>query len=86
MAKEVWHAVKRIYLDVSDSTQVYDLIKKSFQSSQGGRPISEYYNGLNSLFLELDYRRPIAMECPNDIDKFRTCTIENRVYVFTISS
>ena len=61
--KEVWDAVKRSYLDVSDSSQVYKLMKKSFQSSQGGRPLSEYYNGLNSIFFKLDYRRPNDMEC-----------------------
>ena len=32
MTKEVWDVVKKSYLDVSDSSQVYDRIKKSFQS------------------------------------------------------
>ena len=40
MAKVVWDAVKRSYLDVLDSSQVYELMKKSFQSRQGGRPLS----------------------------------------------
>ena len=52
--KEVWDVVKMSYLDVLDSSQVYELMKKSFQSYQGGRPFSEYYNELNSIFLELD--------------------------------
>ena len=70
-AKEIWDAVKRSYLDVSDSSQAYELMKKSFQSRHGGRPLSEYYNELNSIFLELDYRRPNDMECTNDIEKLR---------------
>ena len=31
-AKEVWDVVKKSYLDVSDSSQVYERMKKSFQS------------------------------------------------------
>ncbi|KAL6345753.1 hypothetical protein AAG906_017498 [Vitis piasezkii] len=34
-AKEVWDAIKRSYLYVFDSSQVYELMKKSFQSHQG---------------------------------------------------
>ena len=41
-AKEVWDAIKRSYLYVFDSSQVYELMKKSFQSRQGGRPFAEY--------------------------------------------
>ena len=79
-AKEVWNAVKRSYLDVSDFSQVYELMKKSFQSRQGGRPLSDYYNELNSIFLELDYRRPNDMECAND-----KRTAEDRIYTFLAS-
>ena len=43
MTKEVWDAVKRSYLDVSNSSQVYELMKKSFQSCQGGCPLAEWY-------------------------------------------
>lgn len=36
-AQEVWDAVKRNYLDAFDSSQVYELMKKSFQLRQEGR-------------------------------------------------
>ena len=81
-AKKVWDVVKRSYLDVSDSSQVYELMKKSFQSRQGGHPLSEYYNELNSIFLELDYRRLNDMECINDIEKLRKRIVEDRIYIF----
>ena len=57
-------------------------MKKSFQSRQGGLPLLEYYNELNSIFLELDYRRHNDMECTNDIEKLRKRTIEDRIYIF----
>ena len=81
MAKEVWDVVKMSYLDVLDSSQVYELMKKSFQSRQGGCPLSEYYNELNSIFLELDYHRPSDMECTNNIQKLRKHTVEDRIYI-----
>lgn len=81
-AKEVWDAVRRSYLDVSDSSQIYELMKRSFQSRQGGRHLADYYNELNSIFLELDYRRPNDMGCPTDIEKLRKRTGDDRVYVF----
>ena len=55
MAKKVWDAVNRSYLDVFDSSQVYELMKKSFESRQGGCLLAEYYNELNSIFMEFDY-------------------------------
>ena len=84
MAKEVWDVVKISYLDVSDSSQVYELMKKSFQSHQGGCPFSKYFNELNSMFLELDYCRLNDMEYTNDIEKPRKRTVENRIYIFLV--
>lgn len=40
-AKDVWDVVRKIYLDVSDSLQVYKLIKRPSQLRQGGRPLIE---------------------------------------------
>ena len=82
MAKGVSDAIKRSYLDVSNSSQVYELIKKSFQSRQGGRHLSENYSELNSIFLELDYCRPNNMDCTNDIEKLRKRIVEDRIYIF----
>ena len=82
MAKGVSDAIKRSYLDVSNSSQVYELKKKSFQSRQGGRYLSENYSELNSIFLELDYRRPNDMDYTNDIEKLRKRIVEDRIYIF----
>lgn len=42
--KNVWDVVRKRYLNVYDSLQVYKLVKKSFQLYQGGRSFSEYYS------------------------------------------
>ncbi|KAI9177849.1 hypothetical protein LWI28_019904 [Acer negundo] len=51
MAKEVWDTVKKSYFDASYSSQVYEPMKKTFQLHQDGRPLPEYYNELNSVFM-----------------------------------
>ncbi|XP_071933922.1 uncharacterized protein [Coffea arabica] len=81
-SKEVWDAIKRSYLDVSDSSEVYELMKKTFHLQQDGRPLAEYYNELNSTFMELDYRRPNDMTCAADMKKYRNRIAEDRVYIF----
>ena len=65
-----------------NSSQVYELMKKYFQSHQGGRPFVEYYNELNSIFMELDYRRPNDMMCVTNIEKQKKHIAEDRVYIF----
>ncbi|KAK0591880.1 hypothetical protein LWI29_009658 [Acer saccharum] len=81
-AKEVWDAIKRSYLDASDSSQVYELMKKTFQLRQDGQPLIEYYNELNSIFIELDYRRPNDIECTANSEKYMKRIAEDRVYMF----
>lgn len=81
-AKDVWDAVKRSYLDVSDSSQVYELMKKSFQLRQEGRPLVTYYTEMNSIFLELDHRRPNSMKCAADVDALKKRCAEDRIYMF----
>ncbi|KAK0598285.1 hypothetical protein LWI29_033284 [Acer saccharum] len=81
-AKEVWDVVKRSYLDASDYSQVYELMKKTFQLRHDGRPLKEYYNELNSVFMELDYRRPNDKECTVNSEKYMKRISEDRVYMF----
>ena len=67
-----------------NSSLVYELMKISFQSHQGGHPFVEYYNELNSIFIELDYRMPNDMMCVTDIEKQMKHIAEDWVYIFLI--
>jgi hypothetical protein len=49
---------------------------------QLGRPVKEYYNDLQSLWQEIDFRRPNLMVHAEDIKKFNSFVQENRVYTF----
>ncbi|KAI5340660.1 hypothetical protein L3X38_019934 [Prunus dulcis] len=68
-AKEIWAAVKKVFYDGSDESQVYELNRKAFTLKQNGQPVSKYYSMLQSLFQELDHRDPPSMEPKLDLDQ-----------------
>ncbi|KAK0578998.1 hypothetical protein LWI29_019472 [Acer saccharum] len=57
----------------------------NFLEEYDGQPLTEYYNKLNSVFMELDYRRPNDMECTADSEKYMKPIAEDRVYMFLAS-
>jgi hypothetical protein len=44
--------------------------------------IESYYNNLQGLWREIDFRRPNPMDCTADIQKYNTILQEDRVYTF----
>ncbi|KAK6917067.1 Phosphatidylserine decarboxylase-related [Dillenia turbinata] len=49
---------------------------------QNGESIESYYNGLQDLWREIDFRHPNPMEYAIDIPKYNTFIKEDHVYVF----
>jgi hypothetical protein len=49
---------------------------------QSGEFIETYYNCLQGLWREIDFRRPNPMECVVDIQKYNALLQEDRVYTF----
>ncbi|XP_078173281.1 uncharacterized protein LOC144567101 [Carex rostrata] len=81
-AKEVWDAIATTFYDGSDAAQVFDLNKRVNRIKQSGRSVEEYYNELQDIWLEIDFRRPNPMSCTTDIEKFDKFVQESRVYSF----
>ena len=81
-AKMVWDSIATAYFDGSDTSQVYDLRRRVMQLKQAGGSLEQYYNDLQGLWREIDFRRPNPMECAVDIHKYNIILQENRVYVF----
>ncbi|RVW71047.1 hypothetical protein CK203_057859 [Vitis vinifera] len=82
-AKLVWDSIATIYFDGSDTSQVYDLRHRVTQIKQARGSLEIYYNDLQGLWREIDFRRPNPMECAVDIHNYNLLLLqEDRVYVF----
>lgn len=81
-AKFLWDAVATTYFDGTDTSQVYSLKRRVTRMRQAGGSIEEYYNGLQGLWREIDFRRSNPMECPIDIQRYNSALQEDRVYLF----
>lgn len=81
-AKELWDVIATTFFDGTDTSQVYDLKKRVTKMRQNGGSIEAYYNSLQALWREIDFRRPNPMMCAIDIQKFNSITQEDRVYTF----
>ncbi|CAB4308348.1 unnamed protein product [Prunus armeniaca] len=81
-AKEIWAAVKKVFYDGSDESQVYKLNRKAFTLKQNGQPVSKYYSMLQSLFQELDHSDPPSMVCVADTDAYQKKLDRLRVHIF----
>ena len=53
-AKDVWESVKETYCDVENSSQIFDLKTKLWQTKQGAREATDYFNEMLALWQELD--------------------------------
>ncbi|CAL2240282.1 unnamed protein product [Prunus armeniaca] len=81
-AKDVWENVKKTYYDGQDQSQIYELTCRAFKAKQSGRQLVTYYAELQSIWHEIDYRRPNKFTNSSDI-LLRHQEIEiERVYVF----
>ena len=71
-AKLVWDYVATAYFDGTDTSQVYDLKRQVTKMRKVGGSIEKYYNDLQGLWREIDFRRLNPMNCSIDIQKYNT--------------
>ncbi|RVW39537.1 Retrovirus-related Pol polyprotein from transposon RE1 [Vitis vinifera] len=81
-AKDVWEAVRDMYSDLENSSQIFDLKSKLWQSRQGDREVTTYYNQMVTLWQELDLCYEDEWDCPNDSVRHKKREENDRVYVF----
>ncbi|KAJ0045362.1 hypothetical protein Pint_05392 [Pistacia integerrima] len=81
-AKLVWDSIATTYFDGSDMSQVYDLRRRVTRLKQARGSLEKYYNDLQGLWCEIDFRRPNPMECAVDIQHYNLILQEDKVYVF----
>jgi gag-polypeptide of LTR copia-type len=69
-ARDVWKALATTYYDESDETQIFALNRKVTRLKQEGKTVEEFYDELQTLWQEIDFRCPNPVDTPGDIDKF----------------
>ena len=62
-AREIWEVAKQTYSKVQDVSVIYEVKTKISSTKQGGMTVTEYYNSMNGLWLELDQYQKIKMVC-----------------------
>lgn len=70
-AKEVWEAVTQIYVVSGDATKIYELNRRIIETRQNSRPLSVYFNALQTIWQELDFLQPLDMVCAADTVKLQ---------------
>uniref|UniRef100_A0A2N9EIQ9 Integrase catalytic domain-containing protein n=1 Tax=Fagus sylvatica TaxID=28930 RepID=A0A2N9EIQ9_FAGSY len=80
--KQVWDSTATTYFDGTDTSQVYELRRRVSRMKQAGGSIEKYYNNLQGLWREIDFRRPNPMKCADDIQSYNSILQEERVYTF----
>lgn len=81
-ARDVWKALATTYYDGSDETQIFALNRKVTKLKQEEKIVEEFYDELQALWQEIDYRCPNPMDTPGDTDKFNLFIQKDRVYTF----
>ncbi|XP_078175704.1 putative disease resistance RPP13-like protein 1 [Carex rostrata] len=79
---ELYVKVATTFYDGNDAAQVVALNRRVSRIKQMGKTVEEYYNELQELWQEIDFRRPNPMVYPEEIEKFSKFVEEMSVYMF----
>ena len=65
-SKEVWETVWKTYLKMDDVILMFKIKSKTTSTKQTSFSVTEYYNTLNGLWLELDHYQNMKMKDNKD--------------------
>jgi hypothetical protein len=82
IAKDVWEAVRDLYSDLENSSQIFELKTRLWKSKQNDRDLTTYYNELVTLWQELDQCYDDVWENSNDSARHKKREENDRVYMF----
>jgi len=81
-AKEIWETVKQTYSKVQDATMIFEVKSKISTTNQGQLIVTEYYNRMKGLWLELKYYQAIKMVCSEDVATLNQIFERDRIVEF----
>ena len=81
-AKEVWVVVQEIYFDLENTTQCFEIRYAICTTKQCNLSITEYYNTLMELWLEMDLFYDPGSVCSIDNQKYSKMLEKERIFGF----
>ncbi|KAK0598581.1 hypothetical protein LWI29_036055 [Acer saccharum] len=81
-AKEVWDAARRMYSDLGNASQIFELRSKLKEMKQGSNSVTQYFSDLQDLWQELDLFFEEDSSCDKCSIKQQRKLENERVYDF----
>lgn len=82
ITKEIWETVRQTYSKVKDASVIFEVKTKINSTRQGLTTITEYYNKMKGLWLELDHYQAIKMVCNEDAATLNQIFERDRIVEF----
>lgn len=81
-SKDIWDTVKQTYSKVHDATLVYEIKTKIHSTKRGILSVTDYYNKMKNLWIEVGYYQNFKMKCSEDAAMMLKFVEGERVYEF----
>ncbi|CAN1137158.1 hypothetical protein LINPERHAP2_LOCUS9879 [Linum perenne] len=83
-AKDIWEHAEDAYSNVDNTAEILDIQTRLYNLKQGDKSVSEYYNTLCHLWLEIDKYRSPKWSCPKDAALYKELVGETRTVRFLL--
>lgn len=80
ISKDIWEVARDKYFDAVDSSQIFEIKAKLWQTKQREREIVNYYMEMMSLWQELDLSVEEEWDCAGDSVRYKKCLENERVH------
>jgi len=82
--KEKWDATQETYLDVDNTSAIFEIKSLIHDLRQGNSIITEYFNTLTRYWQQLDIYEEIKWSCAEDSMQYKTLVEKERIYKFLL--
>lgn len=80
--KEVWDAAKKMYSDLGNASQIFELRSKLMEMKQGSNSVTRYFSDIQDLWQELDLFLETSIICVECTAKVQANVEKERVFDF----
>lgn len=81
-AKDVWDAARRMYSDLGNASQIFEIWSKLREMKQGSKSVTQYFTKLQDLWQEFDLFLDDQSTCATCSTKSRNNLEKERVFDF----